>query len=154
MSLNSNSMYNEPRVFLAILNITSFTGQCADAQHLYGNLILSIRDDVNINNVTDWNIKYLGKNIEIKQPLTLELAKQLDEIDGNNSNQRALRYAEQDGEIAMTSRFNTFDEVVNAGIQKWKELDIDCPFISLYEGERYTANQVLQSSTIILEYNK
>jgi arginine decarboxylase len=38
----------------------------------------------------------------------------------------------------------------NAGIEKWKELDIDCPFISLYEGEKYAANSYEPSNTVTL----
>ncbi len=146
-------MNNMPQIYLAVLNITSWAGQCGDAEHVYGNLILSTQESVNIDNIEDWNVKYLGKNIEIKRPLTLELAMQLDKKDGHNSNQRALRYAKENPEYGLTNRFDTFEQVVNAGVEKWKELNIDCPFISLYEGKKYEANSYEPSDTLILHYN-
>lgn len=110
---------------LAILNITSWAGQSSNAKHVYGNLILSIHHNVNIDNVEDWNVKYLGENITIKRPLTLELAKQLDEKDGYYSNQRAFtkcnedpEFAEENPDYGKTNRFDTIEQVVNAGIEK------------------------------------
>lgn len=134
-------MKNKEKIYLAILNITSYEGQCADAEHVYGNLILSKRPEVTLENLTEWNIKYLGENIEITQPLTLEIAKKLDKKEGGSLYRRMFLHVqenpedfEQDGK---TNRFNTFEEVERFGILKWKELNLDCPFISLYEGERY-----------------
>lgn len=150
-----------PRIYLAILNIDSWAGQCADATHLYGTLILSEKENVTIDNVDDHNVKYLGKNIELKRPLTLELAKQLDEKDGSNSNQRAYRWA-NDGEHAdfikeypdtgLTEKFDTFEQIVDFAVEKWKELNINCPFISLYKGDKYYKNKYNASETVILQY--
>jgi hypothetical protein len=148
------------KIYLAILNITSWVGYSSDATHLYAKLILSEKENVGIDEVEDWNVNHLGKEIELKRPLTLELAKQLDEKDGYHSNQRAFRLA-QDPDIAKenldygkTIRFDTFDECIKAGIEKWKELDIDCPFISLYEGGKYKSNDYEPSSTVILQYGQ
>ena len=148
-----------PRIYLAILNITSWVGQCGDAEHVYAHLILSENEKVNIDNVEEFNVKYLGERIELRRPLTLELAKQLDKKDGHNSNQRAFRICNEDPEFAKenpdyakTNRFDTFEQAVNAGIEKWKELDINCPFISLYEGEKYKANSYEPSTTVVLQY--
>lgn len=69
------------RIYLAILNITSWAGQCSDAEHLYAHLILSENEKVNIDNVEEYNVKYLGERIEMRRPLTLELAKHLDKKD-------------------------------------------------------------------------
>ena len=149
----------KPRIYLAILNITSWAGQCSDAEHVYGNLILSERAEVTIDNVDEYSVNGLGDDIEIRQPLTLKLAKKLDQKDRFNSNQRAYRICKEDPEFAKenpdygtTNRFDTFDEVVRAGITKWKELDINCPFISLYEGKKYEANDYEPSTTVILQY--
>jgi len=38
---------------------------------------------------------------------------------------------------SATDRFETFEEIENFGIAKWKELNLDCPFISLYHGDEY-----------------
>jgi len=144
-------------IYLAILNITSWVGQCADAEHLYGHLILSTKEEVTIDNVDEWNVKYLGENIELFRPLTLEVAKALDEKEGGKTYQRHFRWM-QEGvtttreleEYSKTNRFDTFDEVVNAGIEKWKELNCDCLFISLYEGKRYYSNSFNSAESVIL----
>lgn len=149
----------KPRIYLAILNITSWAGQCSNAEHVYGKLILCERAGVTVENVDEHNVKYLGEVIEIQQPLTLKMAKLLDKKDGGNSYQRAYRICKENPDVkeraefyGYTDRFDTFDEVVRAGVAKWKELDINCPFISLYEGEKYEANDYEPSTTVILQY--
>ena len=77
-----------PRIFLVILNITSWAGQCGDAEHVYGHLILSEKENVDINNVEEWNVNHLGTKIEIFRPLTLEFAKKLDKKEGGGFYQR------------------------------------------------------------------
>lgn len=134
---------------LAILNITSFSGECSDAEHLYGNLILSNRDNVTIDNVSEWNVRYLGDNIELTREITLEEAKALDIKDQSYGlNQRIWVSGDK-----RTNRFNTFQEVVDSGIEKWKSLGLEgvCPFISLYEGERYYKNSYNKDETVIIE---
>ncbi len=149
----------EKPIYIAILNITSWVGQCGDATHLYANLILSERN-ISIDEVEDWNVNHLGKKIELKRPLTLELAIELDKKDGYNSNQRAFRlsqdpdFARENPTYGKTIRFDTFEQCVNAGIEKWKQLNINCPFISLYEGEKYKANKYEPSTTVILQYGR
>lgn len=150
---------NDKKIYLAILNITSWVGQCGDAEHVYGHLILSNIAEVTVDNVEEWNVKYLGENIEITRPLTLEIAKALDKKDGDKTYQGYFRmiqdkdkFIEEYPEITVTNRFDTFEEVVNAGIEKWKELNIECPFISLYEGKKYTANSYEPTSTVILDW--
>lgn len=131
----------ENKIYLVILNITSYTG--IDAEHVYGNLILSDKKNVNIDNIEEYNVRYLGKNIEVKRPMTRELARQLDKKDGYGLNQRRLINFENNPDnpdytdCGLTNRFDTIDQVVNAGIKKYKELNIECPFISLYEGNKY-----------------
>lgn len=149
------------KIYLAILNITSWAGQCGDAEHLYGKLILCDKAGVTTENVEEWNVNYLGKKIEIKRPLTLELALYLDQKDGGHSYERAYRICKENPDVikemeyyGYTDRFDTFEQVVNAGIEKWKELNIDCPFISLYKGEKYKVNDFDPNSTVILQYNK
>lgn len=147
------------KIYLAILNITSWAGTCCDAVHVYGHLILSKQEKVTVNNIEEYNINYLGEKIEITQPVTIEIAKQLDEIDGGKSYQRAfyrqeeLKNDDNFNELLNTNRFNTFNEVVDAGIKKWKELNLNCPFISLYEGQKYEANSYEPSSTVIISKN-
>jgi hypothetical protein len=132
---------SDKKITLVVLNITSWEGQCSDAIHVYGYLVLCDKPEINVDNVTEWNVKYIGENIELRQPLTLELAKKLDAIDGHNTNQRHLRRATEDStypiEYSTTDRFDTFEEIEKFGIAKWKELNLDCPFISLYHGDEY-----------------
>jgi len=133
---------------------------CGDATHVYGNLILSTKENVTVDNVEDWNVNYLGEKIELHRPLTLEIAKQLDKKDGGNNYQRIFHLIQRDNNIikenpdyGLTNRFDTFEQVVNAGIEKWRELNLECPFISLYEGNKYTANEYEPSNTVTLYPN-
>lgn len=146
------------KIYLAILNITSWAGQCSGATHLYGHLVLCDKD-ISIENITDWNVKYMGENIEIRQVITKEIAEKLDAKDGHDTYSRIFRYMTEDPELLNTSpeygtvnRFDTFQEVVDAGIAKWKELKLECPFIILYEGRRYYANSYGPDETVILQY--
>ncbi len=137
--------------YLAILNITSWCGYDTAAEHLYGMLILSERPDVTVENVHEWSVRYLGQEIKLQRKMTEEIARRLDKKDGHNSNIRALRYAADNPEMGYTERFDNFDQVVDAGIEKWKELGLNCPFISLYEGSRYAANHYNKYSTEVVE---
>lgn len=137
---NDNSI-----VKLAILNITSWAGQCSDAEHLYGNLILSTDKNVTTDNVEEYHVKYLGKNIKLDREITFEEAIKLDIKDEGDSYKRSWYRGEK-----TTHRFNSMDQVLQAGIEKWRELNIDCPFISLYSGEKYSKNKFSDSETIIL----
>lgn len=140
----------EPEIYLAILNITSWQGQCSDATHMYGHLILSEKREVNVDNVEEWNVKYLGSDrIELSREMTFEEAEALDKKDGGNTNQRHWKRGE-----TSTIRFNTFAQVEQAGIKLWKELGLKCPFISLYEGEKYHSNAYGPDKTIILQYEE
>lgn len=133
----------EKKITLAILNITSWAGLCADATHVYGKLILCDKESINLDNVTEWNVNHLGDDIELRQPMTLQMAIKLDAKDGGKTYQRAVRLRatfENDPdfeELYNTNRFDTFEEVENFAIAKWKELKLDCPFISLYESNKY-----------------
>ena len=150
----------EKKVYLAILNITSWAGQCSDATHVYGKLILSTNSKVTIDNVEEWNVNYLGEKIEITQAMTLKIAKKLDMIDGGKTYQRSFMLRdvicddEDFDEFLNTRRFDSIEEVVNAGIAKWRELGLDCPFISLYDGSKYKSNSHNPSSTIILQFGE
>ena len=138
-------------IHLAILNITSWAGYDTSAEHLYGMLILSERPDVTVENVHEWSVRYLGQEIKLQRKMTEGIARRLDKKDGHNSNMCALRYAAENPEMGYTERFDEFDQVVDAGIEKWKELGLNCPFISLYEGSRYEANKYNKYSTVVIE---
>jgi len=139
------------KIYLAVLNITSWQGYCADAQHLYGHLYLSEHQEINLDTVTEWNIRHIGEEIELTHEMTEADAIKLDEKDGGHTHQRHFRLGDK-----QTKRFDTFAQVVKAGYEKWKELDLDCPFITLYEGDRYDIKNVKENNyedckTIILQ---
>jgi len=80
---------------------------------------------------------------------------------GGKSYQREYRLVSENPEMreevehyGCTEKFDTFSEVVSAGVAKWKEIDINCPFISLYEGEKYEANDYEPSTSVILQYRE
>jgi hypothetical protein len=132
------------KIHLAILNTTSWYG--LDAEHLYGYLVLSTKKEVTIENVEDWNVKYLGENIEVFRDITLDEAKKLDIKDQScGSCQRRWERGDK-----KSNRFNTFDEIVKAGIVKYKELNLKCDFISLYEGSKYYKNEYNDYETVVI----
>lgn len=134
------------KINLAILNITSYAGYCSGAEHLYGTLILCDVERVNVDNVTEWNVRYLGENIEIFHDMSYDDAVKLDEKDGGNTYKIAWNH-----DLKSTNRFLNTTDVVNAGIKKWRELNIECPFISLYDGERYKfCENGIDTETMIL----
>ncbi len=138
---------SKQKIHLAIINITSWVGMCSDAEHVYGTFILSSRDDVNVNNIEEHNVKYLGENIELFRSLTLKGAQELDKKDGGfNIYERHYRKGN-----AQTNRFNTIKEVVDSGIAKYYKLGLKCPLISLYEGEKYDIPNEGKSIIINLE---
>lgn len=120
------------KITLAIVNITSFVGQCSDAQHVYGHLILCTKPEVNLDNVEEWNVKYLGENIELFRELTWEQAVEMDVIDHAHTYKHHWEMGKKD-----TERFDTFMEVIESGLKIYNEMKLLCPFISLYEGEYY-----------------
>jgi len=131
-------------VNLVILNITSWTGVSPDAHHVYGRLILCENPSVTVDNVEGFNIKFLGKNIELHQPLTMEAAIKLDKKDGGKNYQDEVELMEEyPGRFdhmecwGKTNRFDTFEEVENFAITEWRKLNLGCPFISLYEDSKY-----------------
>ena len=133
-----------PKIYLAVLNITSWVGQCGDAVHVYGNLILSTKKDITVDNVDEWNVKYIGEDIELSREISFEEAQTIDIKEQNHGiNQRHWRHGDK-----RINKFDTFEQVVNSGIEKWKELNLDCPFISLFEGEKYVTKN--EGSTVIL----
>jgi len=139
---------------LAVLNIISWQGYCSDAQHLYGHLYLSTSKEITVDNVCEWNIRHIGEEIELTREMTEKDAIKLDEIDGGKTHQRHFRLGDK-----QTKRFDTFAQVVKAGYEKWKELDLNCPFITLYEGETYDIQNVKENNyedakTIILQYGE
>ena len=134
----------KPKIYLAILNITSCVGYCSDAEHLYGHLILAERDI--LNEIEECNVNHVGEKIELFREISFLEAKKLDEKDKEKTYQIRWRLGEK-----LTNKFNTFDQVVETGIKKWKELNIDCPFISLYEGEKYYKNNYNDAETVFLE---
>jgi hypothetical protein len=87
----------------------------------------------------------------------MEIAEKLDAIDGAGDHKRVLRYI-ANGEIwpeeyLTTNRFETFEEVENFAIAKWKELDLKCPFVSLYKGDKYDFDyNGQQGKTKIVQY--
>lgn len=123
---------------LAILNITSWSGLCADAEHVYGTLVICTDPEVTIDNVEEYSVSCCRLKHELYKEITFAQAKLLDEKDGGVHFRRAWKAGNK-----RTTRFNEFAEVECVAIEKWKELSLDCPFISLYHGEKYDGTIIL-----------
>lgn len=148
-------LLNNTNMKITILNITSWTGICADAIHVYGNLIICDNDNVTLDNVEEWNVNHLGEKFELRQPMTLEIAKKLDRIDGGKTYQRSfmlrqdLKHDEDYIEFLNTNRFDTFEEIENFAIKTWKEMNIGGTFVSLYNGEKYDFTDITNGEKCI-----
>jgi len=110
---------------LAILNITSWCGQCADAEHVYGHLILCNSDKITIETVEEWGVSSMGESIELRRPLTLELAKVLDKKCGGHSNQRAFRLVTEEPEFIIETDDELGDCLILSKCTFHKDLAID-----------------------------
>lgn len=128
-------------VNLAVINITSWVGQCSDAEHCYGELILINQSNVDTESIVEWNLKYIGgEHIELRREITLEEAQALDIKNQNfGMYQRHWRNGEK-----TVDKFNELHEVVDAGMRKYHELGLTCPLINLYEGEKYDETIIYQ----------
>jgi len=129
---------------LCVLNITSWAGYSPGAEHVYGRLTLVEQhnspdyDPISIDNIEEWAPN--GKDIELRKRLTLEDARLLDEKSGGRTYQLSV----QRGTPTYTNRFNTINEVTKAGVKKFKQLKLNCDFISLYEGEKFKDSIIIK----------
>lgn len=131
---------------LCVLNITSWSEFCLDADHVYGRLTLVKQhndpdyDPISIDNIEEWVPD--GKDIELRKRLTLEDARLLDEKGGGRTYQLSV----QRGTPTYTNRFNTINEVTKAGVKKFKRLKLNCDFISLYQGEKFKDSVIIKGN--------
>ena len=129
-------------IHLAILNITTFKGITYDADHFYGKLILS-KTFHPITELPNLDLNSLGSSIEIDRLITLKEAKELDKKDNSFFYQNAWQLNND----RRSSRFNSIEDVLFAGIQEWMKIlkhseDVNenpggFPFTNLYEGKIY-----------------
>jgi hypothetical protein len=130
---------------LCVLNISSWVGYSPDAEHVYGKLkfIQQNTDDdyglITIDNIEEW--RPAGEEIQLRKKLTIEQAKIFDQKDGSGYSWR--RAVELD-KRATTDRFDSFDEINKVGVKKYKSLKLDCPFISLFEWEKFNETVIIQ----------
>lgn len=127
---------------LAIINITTFVGMSFDADHYYGHIIFS-ELSIEPGKASEWSMNSLGKSQELSYELTLKDAKALDKKDHHDSYQYSWHHGDK-----MCTRFNTPEDVIEAGIKIWrekmKEVGYEFPLINLYEGEKYEDTKILK----------
>ena len=122
---------NETKPYLAVLNITTYQGQCADADHYYGKLILS-QVLIDPDDIEQWNMNHLGQALTLEKEITLREAQYLDEKDGGHTYTYGWLHADR----KTSERFDSIEEVQAAAKLKYEELQLSCPYIELYEGKK------------------
>jgi hypothetical protein len=129
---------------LCVLNITSWMGYSPDAEHVYGHLTLVEQPDdpdygpINIDTIEDWRPG--GEVIELKKRITLDEAKLLDKKSNGHSYERNFML----GGRTPINKFNSIEEVTKYAIRKYKNLKLNCDFISLYEWEKFKGTVIIK----------
>jgi hypothetical protein len=128
---------------LCVLNITSWAGYSIGATHFYGKLVLvkQCTDPdyglITLDTIEDWSPS--GEEIELKKVLTIKDAKLLDEKEGGHGWEGSVRRGRM-----LSNKFNSIEEVIKFGIKKYKQLKLNCDFISLYEGEKFKETVIIK----------
>ena len=114
-----------------VIDVRTYIGQCADATHYYGKLCKG-HEGIPVKEVGQWSMTTFERIEELKYEMTLAQAKKLD----NNSYDRTRTYQKlwEHGE-KMTEKFNTYEDVINAGTKRCQELGHTGKVAVMYEGE-------------------
>lgn len=143
-------MEDRNQITLAIVNITSWSGIDADAEHLYGHLILCEKAELTVDNVEEWNVKYLGENIELKRLLDDE--DEAIRLDNKNGGSRIYTSHWKYREPVV--EFNDAQSIINEALKIYKKRNLTCNLISLYNGERYKFIKPPYEQTVILTHEQ
>jgi len=126
----------DKKLMIAIINISTYKGITANAEHYYGTLTLMTPDEGDpiklsqIGGLRDFS----GKKYDISRTLDDAERQYLSEKDG-------MVYFEED----KTLRFNSIDDVYKAGIELYHRLNLDCQLITLFNRKRF-------KNTVIVEF--
>ena len=124
---------NPDSIHLIVLNIICWYGISAGATHYYARIIFVSRADVTLDNIREFDIATFGEWIELKRVRTRKECEKLDFCDGGDSHRREF----DSGKPVETARFDSIDQITQAGILYWRGLEYNVPFISLKAGKKF-----------------
>ncbi|MFN3555647.1 MAG: hypothetical protein ACK4VN_06770 [Bacteroidales bacterium] len=128
---------------MVILNITQWDINYSVPWHYYGKLILCTDPQVTFHNIKQFDVTKLGENIPVFRELSRKEAVKMDFMKGG------YNYAEMwDHEEKTTFRFREKEDLVEAGIKMFRELNLDVPFISVLEGKKYHGTKTLNEDEV------
>ena len=120
------------KVHIVILNITQWKSDHTYPRCYYGKLILCTNPDVTFHNIRQFDVNKLGERIEVTRQLTREEAVKLDKRYHNANYTQCW----DEGDMT-TNRFDDYIQATEAGMEMFRELKMDVPFISLLEGKKF-----------------
>jgi len=126
-------MFNPNACTLAVLNITTYIGQCVDASHYYGNLYLISNPLLNTDNVLQQKLS--GQIIPIKRILT-----------EHEISQFALNEGFKPRKIS--ERFETIDSLHAMGYEELRKLKLNVDFISLLNNEPFEQTLIMKKNQL------
>lgn len=114
-----------------VIAVSTYMGQCPDATHYYGKLCKG-NDRVPVEEVGEWTTSTFPVIEELRYEMTLEQARKLDgkSYDRTRTYERLWQHGEK-----MSEKFDSFDAVVQAGINKCLELGHKGKVAVMYEGD-------------------
>lgn len=128
---------------MVILNITQWDINYSVPWYYYGKLILCTDPQVTFHNIKQFDVAKLGENIPVFRELSRKEAVKMDFMKGG------YNYAEMwDHEEKTTFRFREKEDLVEAGIKMFRELNLDVPFISVREGKKYHGTRTLNEDDV------
>ena len=134
-------MTNE--INMVILNIRQWSIDYSWPWAYYGHLILCTNPEATFHNIKNFDVSKLGEKIEVCRELTREEARKIDKREYSSNYTRCWDAGERN-----TIRFEDRDELTKAGMEAFKELGLDVPFISLMEGKKTSITRTLNENEV------
>jgi len=138
---------------LCVLNITSWRGISIGADHYYGKLLFVEQNTdpdygkITIENIDNWLPNSI--DFEVKQPLTLEMAKRLDIKYQSNGTYVSSFKLHEHGKKTYINQFDSIDEINECAIKIFKMFGLEIDFISLYEMQKFSKTLIIKRSADI-----
>ncbi len=124
---------------LVVLNITSWIGISSGAEHVYGNIILVDQKGKTLDNIEGFSVSTFGRTVKLEKILTEKECAEFDRKDRGVSYTRRFKLGE-----VKSARFNTIEEITKAGVEYYKNLELDVPFISLRKGDKFKETVIIE----------
>jgi len=127
------------QINLVVINISTWSGYDATAKHYYGSITYITDPAITTVNVANRATKYGGRTFDIRRKITEAEAREIDKSDGGHTYVKQWQIGNR-----MTTRFDTIQDVINAGQARCQELNMKCPIINLYDWCIYDDSKIIE----------